>query len=58
MSTRADIIDLLDNATEDALEKILAAAKEILREGKGDTDSEKVRRKKIVAVRELRARRG
>ena len=36
MSTRADIIDLLDNATEDALEKILAAAKEILREGKGD----------------------
>ena len=36
MSTRADIIDLLDNATEDMLEKILAAAKEIVRSGKGD----------------------
>lgn len=36
MSTRADIIDLLDNATESSLEKILAAAKEILRTEKGD----------------------
>ena len=36
MSTRADIIDLLDNATEKSLEKILDAAKEILREEKGD----------------------
>lgn len=36
MSTRADIIDLLDNATEEMLEKILAAAKEIVRSGKGD----------------------
>ena len=36
MSTRADIIDLLDNATEDMLEKILAATKEIVRAGKGD----------------------
>ena len=36
MSTRADIIDLLDNATEKSLEKILDAAKEILRAEKGD----------------------
>ena len=36
MSTRSDIIDLLDNATEDMLEKILSAAKEIVRSGKGD----------------------
>ncbi len=36
MSTRADIIDLLDNATEDMLEKILAAAQEIVRAGKGN----------------------
>lgn len=47
MSTRADIIDLLDNATEDALEKILAAAKEILREGKGD---------KVYTLEEIRAK--
>ena len=36
MSTRADIIDLLDNATEKSLEKILDAAKEILRAEKGN----------------------
>lgn len=36
MSTRADIIDLLDNATEKSLEKILQATKEILRGDKGD----------------------
>lgn len=36
MSTRADIIDLLDNATEKSLEKILRATKEILRGDKGD----------------------
>ena len=36
MSTRADIIDLLDNATEESLEKILDAAKKILRDEKGD----------------------
>ena len=47
MSTRADIIDLLDNATEDALEKILVAAKEILREGKGD---------KVYTLEEIRAK--
>jgi len=29
MSTRADIIDLLDNATENSLEKILDAVKKI-----------------------------
>ena len=34
MSTRADIIDLLDNATESSL--ILTAAKKILREEKDD----------------------
>ena len=47
MSTRADIIDLLDNATEDALEKILAATKEILREGKGN---------KVYTLEEIRAK--
>ena len=47
MSTRADIIDLLDNATEASLEKILAAAKEILREEKGD---------KIYTLEEIRAK--
>ena len=36
MSTRADIIDLLNNATEKSLEKILRATKEILRGDKGD----------------------
>lgn len=36
MSVRADIIDLLDNATEDSLEKIFYAAKKILRDEKGD----------------------
>ena len=36
MSTRADIIDLLDNATENSLEKILDAVKKILREEKGE----------------------
>ena len=35
MSTRADIINLLDNATEKSLEKILRATKEILRGDKG-----------------------
>lgn len=47
MSTRADIIDLLDNATEDALEKILAAAKEIVRAGKGN---------KVYTIAEIRAK--
>ena len=47
MSTRADIIDLLDNATEDMLEKILAAAKEIVRVGKGD---------KVYTIDEIRAK--
>lgn len=47
MSTRADIIDLLDNATEDMLEKILAAAKEIVRSGKGD---------KVYTIDEIRAK--
>ena len=36
MSTRADIIDLLDNATENSLEKILDAVKKILRDEKGE----------------------
>ena len=36
LSTRADIIDLLDNATENSLEKILDAVKKILREEKGE----------------------
>ena len=47
MSTRADIIDLLDNATEEMLEKILAAAKEIVRAGKGD---------KVYTLEEIRAK--
>ncbi|MBQ6006077.1 MAG: nucleotidyltransferase domain-containing protein [Selenomonadaceae bacterium] len=47
MSTRADIIDLLDNATEDMLEKILAAAKEIVRVGKGN---------KVYTIEEIRAK--
>lgn len=47
MSTRADIIDLLDNATEDMLEKILAAAKEIVRAGKGN---------KVYTLDEIRAK--
>ena len=45
MSTRADIIDLLDNATEKSLEKILRATKEILRGDKGD---------KIYTIDEIR----
>ena len=47
MSTRADIIDLLDNATEDMLEKILVATKEIVRSGKGD---------KVYTIDEIRAK--
>ena len=47
MSTRADIIDLLDNATEESLEKILAAAKEILRAEKGD---------KVYTLEEIKAK--
>lgn len=47
MSTRADIIDLLDNATEDMLEKILKAAEEIVRAGKGD---------KVYTLEEIRAK--
>ena len=47
MSTRADIIDLLDNATENSLEKILAAAKEIIGKDKGN---------KIYTIEEIRAR--
>lgn len=47
MSTRADIIDLLDNATEKSLEKILDAAKKILREEKGD---------KVYTLEEIRAK--
>lgn len=47
MSTRADIIDLLDNATESALEKILQAAKEILREEKGN---------KVYTIEEIKAK--
>ena len=47
MSTRADIIDLLDNATEEMLEKILAAAKEIVRSGKGD---------KVYTIDEIRTK--
>ena len=45
MSTRADIIDLLDNATEKALEKILQATKDILRDDKGD---------KVYTIEEIR----
>ena len=47
MSTRADIIDLLDNATEQALEEILDAAKKILSKGKGD---------KVYTIDEIRAK--
>lgn len=47
MSTRADIIDLLDNATEKSLEKILDATKKILREEKGD---------KVYTLEEIRAK--
>lgn len=47
MSTRADIIDLLDNATEDMLEKILKAAEEIVRAGKGD---------KVYTLEEIRTK--
>ena len=47
MSTRAEIIDLLDNATEDMLEKILAAVKEIVRVGKGN---------KVYTIEEIRAK--
>ena len=47
MSTRADIIDLLDNATESALEKILQATKEILREEKGN---------KVYTLEEIKAK--
>lgn len=47
MSTRADIIDLLDNATEDMLEKILAAAKEIVHAGKGN---------KVYTLEEIKAK--
>jgi len=47
MSTRADIIDLLDNATEEMLEKILAATKEIVRSGKGD---------KVYTIDEIRTK--
>ena len=36
MSTRADIIDLLDNASENSLEKIFDSVKKILSEEKGD----------------------
>ena len=45
MSTRADIIDLLDNATESSL--ILTAAKEILREEKDD---------KVYTLEEIKAK--
>jgi len=47
VSTRADIIDLLDNATEDMLEKIYTAAKEIVRAGKGN---------KVYTLEEIRAK--
>ncbi len=47
MSTRADIIDLLDNATEEMLEEILDAAKKILSKGKGD---------KVYTIEEIRAK--
>ena len=47
MSTRADIIDLLDNATEKSLEKILESVKSILREEKGD---------KVYTLEEIRAK--
>ena len=47
MSTRADIIDLLDNATEEMLEEILNATKKILSKGKGD---------KVYTIEEIRAK--
>lgn len=47
MSVRADIIDLLDNATEDSLEKILDAAKKILRNEKGD---------KVYTIEEIKSK--
>lgn len=47
MSTRTDIIDLLDNATEQALEEILDAAKKIVSKGKGD---------KVYTIDEIRAK--
>ena len=47
MSVRADIIDLLDNATEDSLEKILDAAKKILRDEKGD---------KVYTIEEIKSK--
>ncbi|MBR4153614.1 MAG: nucleotidyltransferase domain-containing protein [Selenomonadaceae bacterium] len=47
MSTRADIIDLLDNATEKSLEKILDSVKKILREEKGD---------KVYTLEEIKAK--
>ena len=45
MSTRADIIDMLDNASENALEKIFESVKKILSEEKGD---------KIHTIEEIR----
>ena len=45
MSTRADIIDLLDNMTAESLEKILDFAKKVLSEEKGD---------KIYTIEEIR----
>ncbi|MBR5914593.1 MAG: nucleotidyltransferase domain-containing protein [Selenomonadaceae bacterium] len=47
MSTRADIIDLLDNATEKSLEKILDSVKKILREEKGN---------KVYTLEEIKAK--
>ena len=47
MSVRADIIDLLDNATENSLEKILDAVKKILSEEKGD---------KVYTIEEIKSK--
>ena len=47
MSTRSDIIDLLDNAPERALEEILDAAKKILSRSKGV---------KVYTIEEIRAK--
>lgn len=47
MSIKADIIDLLDNATENSLEKILDAAKKILSEEKGD---------KVYSIEEIKSK--
>ena len=47
MSVKADIIDLLDNATENSLEKILDAAKKILSEEKGD---------KVYTIEEIKSK--